>query len=240
MVRLLALLMAGDEYGTRIVENICSKGFSSCLYGLHEFSSVPPLEAVLDEPEAHVPQGLPKCDLVVSLGLPQELQALLPALAEEVHARAVVVAVCRSEWLPPGLREQLKQDLEEAGVACAFPKPFCSLKETGDPYIDEFAARFGKPKVRIEAPGGVIRRVEVLRGAPCGSTWHAAEKIIGLPVEPRERLWEELAKAHHAYPCLGSMNVDPELGDAVLHAAQYLLRNAVEEALEGLTKRKMA
>ena len=53
-----------------------------------------------------------------------------------------------------------------------------------------------------------------------------------LPVEPREVLWEELAKAHHVYPCLGSMVVDPELSDTVLHVAQYLLREAVEKALE--------
>ena len=95
----------------------------------------------------------------------------------------------------------------------------------------EFAKSFGRPELRIEVRGGVIRSVEVLRGSPCGSTWYVAEGIIGKPIEPREDLWEALAKAHHVYPCLGSMTMDPELGDTVLHMAQYLLRDAVEKAL---------
>jgi len=232
VVRVLALMMRGGDYGPRVVETICTHGFADWIWGIHEFSSAPPLEALLDEPEAFLPSGLPECDLVLSLGLPQELQALLPALARSVRARAVVVAVCDSSWLPPGLREQIKEEFEEAGIACAFPKPLCSLEEVGDPAIDEFASRFGRPKLSVVVRGGVIRRIKVLRGSPCGSTWYVAEKLIGLPVQPREALWEELAKAHHAYPCLGSMTIDPELGDAVLHKGQYIIREALEEALK--------
>ena len=233
MPRTLVLLMVGDEYGPRVLENICAQGFSSWIHGVHEFSEVPPLEAVLDEPEAYVPDGLPECELLLSLGLPQELQALLPAIAERTRAEAVIAAICNSSWLPPGLRRQLEDDLASLGVAYAFPKPGCSLQEVGHPAIDEFARFFGRPRLALEVRGGIIRRVEVLRGAPCGSTWFVAEKMVGQPVEPKERLWEEAAKAHHVYPCMGSMNVDSELGDTVLHAAQYLLREAVEEALKG-------
>jgi len=233
MVRTLAFLMSGSEYGSRIVENICDKGHPDWIWGIHEFKDVPPLEAVLDEPEAYVPEGLPECELLLSLGLPQPLQAILPALADRTRARAVIVAVCDSSWLPPGLREQIREELEASGVSCVFPKPFCSLTEVGDPYIDEFAKAFGRPELRVEVRAGVIRSVEVLRGSPCGSTWYVAKEIIGLPVEPREALWEALAKAHHVYPCLGSMSMDPELGDTALHVAQYLLRDAVEKALGG-------
>ncbi|RLE89534.1 MAG: thymidylate synthase, partial [Thermoprotei archaeon] len=68
-------------------------------------------------------------------------------------------------------------------------------------------------------------------GAPCGSTWHIAEKLIGSVIEPRETLWERIAKAHHTYPCLASMEMDQELGDTILHKAQYLIRGAVEDSL---------
>ncbi len=223
--------MRGDEYGLRIIENLCSRGFSDSLWALHEFEQVPPLEAVLDEPEALVPAGLPGCELVLSLGLPKELQALVPAIASSTDARAVISGICNQDWLPPGLRRQVEEELEEAGVAYAFPKPFCTLTETGDPLIDEFARRFGRPELRLEVRNGVIRSVDVLRGAPCGSTWYVAEKLVGLPVEPREALWEEAAKAHHVYPCLGSMAIDPELGDTPLHVAQYAIREALEKAL---------
>jgi len=232
MVRVLALLMEGDEYGPRVIETICSHGLPEWIWGVHEFSEVPSLEAVLDEPEAFLPGDIAECDLVLSLGLPQELQALVPSLALRARAKAVIVALCDSSWVPPGLRKQMEEELEEAGLAYAFPKPLCSLEEVGDPYIDEFASRFGRPRLRIDVRGGVIRRVEVLRGSPCGSTWYIAEKLVGLPVEPREALWEELAKAHHTYPCLASMSIDPELGDAILHKGQYIIRDAVREALE--------
>ena len=225
-------MMKGSDYGLRAVETICSHGFADWIWGIHEFTSTPPLEAVLDEPEAYLPSGLPDCDLLLSLGLPQELQALLPAIARSVGARAVVVAICDTSWLPPGLREQIRDELEDAGIACAFPKPLCSLEEVGDPTIDEFARHFGRPRLVVSVRSGVIRRIDVLRGSPCGSTWYIAEKLVGLPVEPREKLWEELAKAHHAYPCLGSMAIDPEIGDAILHKGQYIIREALEEALK--------
>ena len=232
MPRILVLLASGDEYGSRVLENICARGYSGWIYGIHEFREVPPLEAVLDEPEAYVPEGLPDCELLLALGLPQELQALLPAVAERVKAQAVVSLICNTSWLPPGLRKQLEDDLASMGLAYAFPKPGCSLQEVGHPAIDELAHVFGRPELAIEVRGGIIRRVEVLRGAPCGSTWFVAEKMVGLPVEPREKLWEEIAKAHHVYPCMGSMSMDPELGDTVLHVAQYALREAVEKALK--------
>ena len=30
---------------------------------------------------------------------------------------------------------------------------------------------------------GVIKDIRVLKGAPCGATWHAAEEMKGLPIE---------------------------------------------------------
>ena len=31
--------------------------------------------------------------------------------------------------------------------------------------------------------GGVLERVSVLRGAPCGATWKAAERVMGLKAD---------------------------------------------------------
>jgi len=93
-----------------------------------------------------------------------------------------------------------------------------------------FAEHFGRPKLEIKVEEGIIREVQVRRGCPCGSTWFIAEKLIGVKVS-RRRVRDEIAKAHHAYPCLASMTMDHELKDAVLHKSQYLIREAVEEAL---------
>lgn len=35
----------------------------------------------------------------------------------------------------------------------------------------------------MEVSGGLLRGLSVIRGAPCGATWPAAERITGLPVE---------------------------------------------------------
>jgi hypothetical protein len=35
----------------------------------------------------------------------------------------------------------------------------------------------------LEEQDGKIFRLKVLRGAPCGATWKAADKVLGLPVD---------------------------------------------------------
>ncbi len=233
-IRIFFLIMKGQEYGRRIVENIAVRGFPHWVYGVHEFDEAPPANILLDEsPELdrYLPSSPPECDLILSLGLPSGLQATVPMIAERCRAKAVIIAVDDPSWVPPGLKRQLIDEFERLGVAYAFPKPLCSLEETGDPVIDVFAARFGKPSLKVKVENGVIKHVEVLRGAPCGSTWFIAEKLVGVHVNPRERLWEELAKAHHVYPCLASMQMDPEIGDTILHKSQYLIREAVDSAV---------
>lgn len=98
-----------------------------------------------------------------------------------------------------------------------------------------FAEHFGRPKLDVRVEGGTIREVNVKRGSPCRSTWFIAEKLIGLRVS-QQRIRDEIAKAHHVYPCLASMTMDPELGDTVLHKSQYLTREAVEGALKASSK----
>lgn len=116
------------------------------------------------------------------------------------------------------------------GVASAFPKPFCSLEKTGNHYIDAFAEHFGRPKLEVEVEGDAIREVRVKRGSPCGSTWFIAEKLVGVE-NSQQRVRDEIAKAHHVYPCLASMIMDPELGDTVLHKSQYLIRGELGRRL---------
>jgi len=232
-MRVCALIMKEDVYGRRIVENICEKGFAHWISWLHEFETPP--EGFLDEPEKHLPKGLPECDLILSLGLPPDLQYTLPILAKKTKAKAVIAPIDNSSWIPPGLKRQIERELTEIGVASAFPKPFCSLEKTGNRYIGMFAEHFGRPELDVRVEGGTIKEVNVKRGCPCGSTWFIAEKLIGLKVS-QQRIRDEIAKAHHVYPCLASMTMDPELGDTVLHKSQYLIRESVEKAIKASSK----
>lgn len=46
-----------------------------------------------------------------------------------------------------------------------------------------YGDRFGAPEFAVEVKEGRVARVTVVRGAPCGATWEAAARIIGLPAE---------------------------------------------------------
>jgi len=76
--------------------------------------------------------------------LPSDLQYALPILAKKMSAKAVIAPIDNSHWIPPGLGKQIEKELAEIGVASAFPKPFCALEKTGNPYIDMFAENFGR------------------------------------------------------------------------------------------------
>ena len=229
-MQVCALIMKGDVYGRRIIENICKRGFAHWFRWLHEFEPTV-LADLLDHPEKYLPREMPECDLILSLGLPSDLQYTLPIMARRTKVKAVIAPIDDSSWIRPGLRGQIQRELAEIGVASAFPKPFCSLEKMGNHYIDMFAEHFGRPKLEIKTKEGIIKEVQVKRGAPCGSTWFIAEKLVGLDASSQQRLRDEIAKAHHVYPCLASMTIDPELGDTILHKSQYLIREAVEEAL---------
>jgi thymidylate synthase len=107
------------------------------------------------------------------------------------------------------------------GVEVEGPRPFCSLEKTGKPVIDSFVdLGFGKPVLRIKTSpdGKMFIGAGLIRDAPCGSTWFVAKKL-GWSDIPGYK--ETISGAHHSYPCTGSMDKDPQLGDTILHKAGY-------------------
>ena len=132
----------------------------------------------------------------------------------------------------PGVLEQLRKELEAMGIEFAGPRPFCSLEKTGKPVIDSFVdLGFGKPVLRIKTSpdGKMFIGAGVIRDAPCGSTWFVAKKL-GWSDIPGYK--ETISGAHHSYPCTGSMDKDPQIGDTILHKAGYIIREAVEDGME--------
>ena len=67
---------------------------------------------------------------------------------------------------------RLKQALEAAGVR---PSPAVGAALA--------ARKLGRPELEVETKDGRISRVNVLRGSPCGATWHAATGIVGKKVD---------------------------------------------------------
>jgi len=203
---------------------------------------VPPraLPQIIDEPAEFVPPLLPHADLILYFGENPSLPQLLPAIATASGAKAVLAPVDNSAWFPAGLRNQIREELVRLGVGAVFPRPFCSLTpctsgygramETYNvPLVAEYARAFGRPRLHlhVDPETRTVQRAEVLRSAPCGSTYSAGEKLAGVPVDNAVL---EAGLLHHHYPCLASMTkewIDDRLEDTLMHAAGFILQEEV-------------
>ena len=223
------LVFTDGDYGLRILDNIRLRA-----PGGWEVTHVPlpgPLPSIVEDPEPLVDGLVPEgaWDLMLFMGESPSAFSLLPSVASRSSVRAVIAPVDDYSWLPLGLERQVRSELDELGVASVFPRTFCTLSPPGVAPIDEFAEVFGLPLLRVEVEGGQVKRVEVLRGAPCGSTWFMAERLADV------ELSEAGARAGtfvQIYPCLASRHVERLLGDAPIHIAGHIAERAVKKALK--------
>jgi hypothetical protein len=88
---------------------------------------------------------------------------------------------------------------------------------------------FGAPEYAVDVADGKIAKVSVLRGAPCGATWDAAARIIGVPIEEAGiRIGLETQFFCTANPA----GWDPMYGKSPVHFAGGLHSAALVKALE--------
>ncbi len=207
------------------------------------------LPLIIDEPEEFLPKELPRVALLLYLGESPAAAQLIPAIARITGAKAVIAPIDNTAWLPPGLKNQLRRELADNGVASAFPKPFCTLTEDSYGYgrsaehydselIASFARNFGKPELRVTVDPDTkkIERVEVVRDAACGSARFIARGLVGVSVEEAEF---EAGMLHHHYPCLASMAkewIDDRLEDTLMHVAGYIIRDEVARQIKPFRK----
>lgn len=246
----------GDDFGERVVGNLmnfstfctsCGETCGNCRLEYGSFSSdivgadrIPAnLPTFIEETEKYFPKNPPKCEIIIAVGLHQDLLASIPILVEKTQAKGVIVPLEEAEWCPTGLQKQVEEELNSMGVAHAFPKPFCTLEESGhNTIIDEFIKRYkvGKPIVEVTVNDDIITKTKVIRSAPCGSTWYVMRQIEKRNI--MNGLNERISEAHHSYPCTASMQVDKTLGDTILHVAGYTIRGAVQDAISKATEKK--
>jgi len=195
------------------------------------------LPAFIEEPEKHLPHNPFPCDIILAVGLHADILTTIPTLAKKTKAKAVIVPLENRDWCHRGLQRQIEKELSEIDVECAFPKPFCALEETGRQVIDGFVRRYhiGKPVVEVKTKKDKITDTQVLRSAPCGSTWYVAQQIKWTKISDIE---DTVAVAHHSFPCTASMDVDLEIGEPILHVAGFAIRDAVKKAIERAQKQE--
>jgi hypothetical protein len=219
-----------SDYVKRFVETLIKHGDASSIVGMDKIPEN--LPKFIEEPERYLPANMPKCDVIVAIGIHPDLLTALPFAASKTGAKGVIVPVEDPNWCSPGLQKQVEGDLKKAGVEYAFPKPFCTLTKGGQKSIDAFMDEFkvGRPVFRSVTDGKKIVHTEVVINSPCGAAAFIAERLIGAKLSNQE-LDEMISEAHHAYPCTGSMQKDIELKDTILHVAGYTVRDAVKKSL---------
>jgi hypothetical protein len=234
---LRVLAVTQGQWGERIADYI--RGSAPSDWSVEVWAAPRVIPPIVDYPEDFLPPSLPEVDLVLALGDTAGLAQLVPDIARTTGAKAVIAPIDRNTSLPSGLARQLAGWLEEMGIAAAFPKPFCSLTETSynrtplvtsydDPTIQRFARYFGKPKFRVTLDEGQITEVEVIRDSACGCAQHVAENLISASVD------ESIEKAgmlHHHFPCLASMERDPDYMDTLMHVSGNLLIDALKNEI---------
>lgn len=89
------------------------------------------------------------------------------------------------------------------------------------------------PELGATVSHGRISRLEVFRGAPCGATWEAAKKVIGMqPDEAVTRMGLEVQFFCSADPA----GWDPMYGKSPVHLAGKLHSAALKKALSLLVR----
>ncbi len=209
------------KYGRRLIENIKSNpDFSVSTMEFPE--SLPdfiedPMEFIASlKPD----RKLLSSNLVIIYALHPDLTPEIVHLAGESGARAVIIAGGMSK---AGGREELDGLSGKYKMHIEVHEICCEIEKCGNDTVDSFASCFGIPQVRIKAKNGIISNVEVIRGAPCGSTRHMADGLIGTGIKDAPSLAGLLVQQ---YPCRAIRGTR-----GGIHKAAQLHKKAVEKAL---------
>lgn len=209
--------------------NSYSLNFSSNIAGIHKLP--PELLYYIDNPNDFLPAKLPHHDVMLAINVHEDILLALPSLAKKAGAKAIIAPIEDPDWLTSWGRKRMHQICNQHDLEFISPKPFCSLESGGHPFIDKFIEHFriGKPKLEIKSSEGIIKKVKVLRSAPCGVTYFVAHNLLGKKID--DKLREFLSKYWHSFPCVASMKMDDELGDTILHRGGHININTFKEAV---------
>lgn len=235
------LVVITGAYGDRHVANLRAQAPED--WQIKEWRAPTVLPLIVDDPEDFVPANLTTADLILSVPEHKGVAELIPDVARITKAKAVIAGVDNEAWLPRGLARQLRGWLKDDGVACATPKPLCSLTEKqygigrgkfaeySDERISAFARHFGRPglKITVDQESRTIASVEVTRDAVCGCAHHVANGLVGISVDDAG---EKAGLLHAHYPCLASMEMDVDYGDTVLHVSGNITKDQVDHQVK--------
>ncbi len=175
---------------------------------LEVFTISEPLPQIIDEPEEYIPENF-EAELILDYLYHEDLTDHLIEIANKKNIPIIVSGRKKLRAITPG--------------TC------CSLGTVEE--IKEYTEQFGSPEIEVEVDRGLVKRVKVKKGAPCGATWEAAEKIINMKVE--EALTRFALEVQ--FICRGRGFYEVKGKKAPLHIAGELHKEAIKKAVERST-----
>ena len=164
-------------------------------FQLKIFNVEPHLPEVIDDGSVYLPDTI-EADLVLDYLTHRDLSEDLSLLCEELNIPVIASG----------------RKITRGGALC--PPTCCTLADHKD--LGDYGKLFGAPKVGVKTQGETLKDLEVMRGAPCGATWLAAQKVKGMDLEEAlTRFGLEVQFFCSANPA----NWDPIWGKSPVHIA---------------------
>ncbi len=207
------------KYGHRLIESIGEHSdFSVVSADLPEFVPV-----FIEEPDEFLENlnfdlGVFSAEIVVTYSLHPDLTSAIALLAAEAGVRALIVPGGHAK----ASISELNKISEKFDISIEVDEICCTLEANSA--NSPFAEIFGVPVLKVKTRDGKVAKVEVIKGAPCGSTWHMARELVGVPVKdapPKAGLIVQ------QYPCRA---IRGEMGG--IHESGELHKQALIKALE--------
>jgi thymidylate synthase len=155
--------------------------------------------------------------------LPKKIQAdLVLDYLKHPDLSYDLAMLCKHQHIPEvATRKKFKNKWTHTPPIC------CALPHHDD--LGEYGRLFGAPDFEVVVQDKRILKIKVLRGAPCGATWYAAEKIKGLEIE--EAL-QRLGLETQYYCTADPADWDPLYGKSPVHLAANVHTAALRKAVE--------
>lgn len=207
------------KYGHRLIETVREySDFSVLTADLPEF-----VPGFIEEPDEYLEaldfdRRVFSAEIIITYSLHPDLTSAIAKFAAEAGVRSLIVPGGSSRASIP----ELKKISEVSGMDIEVDEICCSLEPNA--FNRPFADIFGLPVLKVRTKDGKIADVKVVKGAPCGSTWHMAKEIVGTLVKdapPKAGLLIQ------HYPCRAARG---EFGG--IHESGELHKQAFIRALE--------
>jgi hypothetical protein len=217
-------VIARGKYGDRLIDTLCQHSDFTV-----KTASLPArLPDFLDEPEEFVKRldinpDVFNADIIITYSLHPDITPVIARMAGKAGVSSLIVPGGTSRVSPV----EMEKIASEYGIYIEVDEICCTLPEKKE--TAPYSSLFGLPEFEVSTKNGYIFDVRVLKGAPCGSTWKMAEKLIGTRVE------DAPAKAGlliQQYPCRA---VRGQLGG--IHESAKLHKKAMEKALKPLSEK---